>query len=76
MSKRDAAVAEAEKRAGEALGALTGVEPLSLREAVQCCGETVTVREATRLRGDWADRSQDDDEARCDDRHVLRPRPK
>jgi hypothetical protein len=50
IGQRDAAVAEAEKRAGEALGELTVVEGLSLGEAVEWCGETVTVREATRLR--------------------------
>jgi hypothetical protein len=43
-------VAETEKRAGEALRELTEVEGLSLGEAVEWCGETVTVREATRLR--------------------------
>ena len=50
IGQRDAAVAEMEKRAGEALRALTEVEGLSLGEAVEWCGETVTVREATRLR--------------------------
>jgi len=50
IGQRDAAVAEAEKRAGEALRELTEVEGLSLGEAVEWCGETVTVREATRLR--------------------------
>ncbi|NYI44941.1 hypothetical protein BJ993_002021 [Nocardioides aromaticivorans] len=50
IGQRDAAVAETEKRAGEALRELTEVEGLSLGEAVEWCGETVTVREATRLR--------------------------
>jgi len=50
IGQRDAAVAEAEKRAGEALRELTEREGLSLGEAVEWCGETVTVREATRLR--------------------------
>ena len=50
IGQRDAAVAETEKRAGEALRKLTEVEGLSLGEAVEWCGETVTVREATRLR--------------------------
>ena len=50
IGERDAAVAETEKRAGEALRELTEVEGLSLGEAVEWCGETVTVREATRLR--------------------------
>ena len=50
IGQRDAAVAETEKRAGEGLRELTEVEGLSLGEAVEWCGETVTVREATRLR--------------------------
>ncbi|WP_227465480.1 hypothetical protein [Nocardioides dongkuii] len=50
IGERDAAVAEAERAAGEALRELTEGEGLSLGEAVEWCGETVTVREATRLR--------------------------
>ena len=50
IGERDQAVTETEKRAGEALRELTEVEGLSLGEAVEWCGETVTVREATRLR--------------------------
>ncbi len=50
IGQRDAAVAETEKRAGQALRELTEVEGLSLGEAVEWCGETITVREATRLR--------------------------
>jgi hypothetical protein len=50
IGQRDAPVAEAEKRASEALRELTEIEGLSLGEAVDWCGETVTVREATRLR--------------------------
>ena len=50
IGERDAAVAETEKRAGEALRELTEHEGLSLSEAVEWCGETVSVREATRLR--------------------------
>jgi hypothetical protein len=50
IGERDAAVAETEKRAGDALRELTEVEGLSLGEAVEWCGETITVREATRLR--------------------------
>ncbi|GAW49678.1 MULTISPECIES: hypothetical protein [unclassified Nocardioides] len=50
IGQRDAAVTETEKRAGEALRALTEGEGLSLAEAVECCGKTITVREATRLR--------------------------
>ena len=65
IGERDAAVAEAEKRAGVALRELTEVEGLSLGEAVEWCGDTVTVREATRLRrlaGEGQpDKDQDDD---------------
>ena len=50
IGERDAALAETEKRAGEALRELTEREGLSLGEAVEWCGETITVREATRLR--------------------------
>ena len=50
IGERDAAVAETEKRAGPELRELTEVEGLSLSEAVEWCGETVTAREATRLR--------------------------
>ena len=50
IGERDAAVAETEKRAGEALRQLTEREGLSLGEAVEWCGETVSRREATRLR--------------------------
>jgi hypothetical protein len=50
IGERDAAVAETEKRAGEALRELTEREGLSLGEAIGWCGETTTAREATRLR--------------------------
>ncbi|GAB2857654.1 hypothetical protein [Nocardioides pacificus] len=50
ISERDAAVAETEKRAGEALQGLVEREGLSLGEAVEWCGEAVTLREAARLR--------------------------
>ena len=50
IGERDAAVAETEKRAGEALRELTEREGLSVGEAVEWCGETITLREATRLR--------------------------
>jgi hypothetical protein len=50
IGERDAAVAATEMRAGETLRELTESEGLSLGEAVEWCGETLTVREATRLR--------------------------
>jgi hypothetical protein len=49
-SERDAAVRDAERRAGEALQTMTTEEGLSLREAVEWCGSSVTAREVTRLR--------------------------
>lgn len=50
IGQRDASVAEAEKSAGRALGELTKGEGLSLGEAVEWCGQTVSLREAARLR--------------------------
>ena len=50
IGQRDAAVAEAERRASEALGELTDGEGLSLSDAVEWCGQTVSLREAARLR--------------------------
>jgi hypothetical protein len=50
IGERDAAIAEAEHRAGQALVAMTQDEGLTLREAVDWCGDQVTVHEATRLR--------------------------
>jgi hypothetical protein len=50
IGERDAAVAAAEQRAGKALGEMTTVEGVTLREAVEWCGDQIGVREATRLR--------------------------
>lgn len=50
IGERDAALAETEKRAGQALHALTVAEGLSLGEAVEWCGDSLTAREARRLR--------------------------
>jgi hypothetical protein len=50
VGERDAAVAEAEMRAGAALREMTTVEGVTLREAVEWCGDQIGVREATRLR--------------------------
>ena len=52
LAQRDALVLACEARAGEALRTLTGVEGLSLREALEWCGgdEQLSAREATRLR--------------------------
>jgi hypothetical protein len=49
IGERDVAVAVAEERAGSALLQLRDAEGLSVRESVEWCGETLTVREATRL---------------------------
>ena len=50
VEERDAAGADTERRAGAALREMTEVEGLTLREAVDWCGEEISVREATRLR--------------------------
>jgi len=71
IGERDAAVAVAEKRAGAALRQLTEAEGLSLREAVEWCGETLTAREATRLR-----RLVAEDADVFDDEITTRPAPR
>jgi len=68
IGERDAAVAETEKRAGGALRELTEVEGLSLSEAVEWCGETVTAREAKRLRRLAEDDQDDAKDGAADDR--------
>jgi hypothetical protein len=71
LRERDAAVADAERRAGEALRGMTGDEGLSVREAVQWCGGEITTREATRLR-----RIAEDDqmgEHKADDKATSQP---
>jgi len=50
VRERDAAVADAERRAGKALQEMTEDEALSMREAVEWCGDEITTREATRMR--------------------------
>jgi hypothetical protein len=50
LRERDAAVSDAERRVGEALREMTKEEGLSVREAVEWCGDDITTREATRLR--------------------------
>jgi hypothetical protein len=50
VRERDAAAAEADRRAGNALREMTEDEGLSVREAVEWCGDEITTREATRLR--------------------------
>jgi hypothetical protein len=61
VGERDVAVAATEKRAGAALRQMTEVEGLTLREAVEWCGEEISVREATRLRH-LTDEADDDDQ--------------
>ena len=50
VRERDAAVAEADRRAGQALCYMTEDEGLSVRETVEWCGDELTTREARRLR--------------------------
>ena len=49
LGERDGAVKDAERRAGEALRAMSD-EGLSVHETVDWCGTEITVREVTRLR--------------------------
>ena len=50
IGERDATVAETEKRAGQALCELIEREGQSAGEAIEWCGNAITLREATRLR--------------------------
>ena len=50
IGERDAAVIDAELRAGAALEQMTRGEGLSLVEAVKWCGDRLSAREVTRLR--------------------------
>ena len=50
LGERDAAIAAIERRAGQALRAMTSDEGLTLREAVDWCGAGLTLREASRPR--------------------------
>jgi hypothetical protein len=65
VGERDAAVIDAERRAGKALREMTEDDGLSVREAIEWCGDEITTREATRLRRlveeNGADGSERDD---------------
>ena len=50
VMERDEFVASADRRIGATLRQMTEVEGLTLREAIEWCGDAVTKREATRLR--------------------------
>ena len=50
IRERDGAVVEADRRAGKALREMTEDEGLSVREAIEWCGDEITTREAMRLR--------------------------
>lgn len=50
VGERDAAVAAAEQRAGTALRAMAD-EGLTVREMTEWCGDEISVKEATRLKG-------------------------
>ena len=49
IRERDLLVSTAERKAGQALREMTATEGLTLREAVEWCGDSVNLREATRL---------------------------
>ena len=59
IRERDAAVVEADRRAGKALREMTEDEGLSVREAIEWCGGEITLREATRLRRPVEDNGAD-----------------
>jgi len=50
LGERDAAVTDTETRAGTALAQMTDAEGLTLAQAVEWCGDDLSMREATRLR--------------------------
>jgi hypothetical protein len=50
VRERDAAVVDADRRAGQALREMTEDEGFSVHEAVEWCGGEITTREAKRLR--------------------------
>jgi hypothetical protein len=50
VRERDAAVARADRLAGQSLREMIEDEGLSVHEAVEWCGDEITTREATRLR--------------------------
>ena len=50
LGERDVAVAAAERKAGASVRQLIETEGLSVSEAVEWCGGTLTLREVTRLR--------------------------
>jgi len=50
LGEGDAAVTDTEMRAGAAWAQMTDVEGLTLAQAVEWCGEDLSLREATRLR--------------------------
>lgn len=64
VGERDVAVAAAERKAGAAVRQLIEIEGLSVSEAVEWFGGTLSLREVTRLRrvgddqdtADWSDR--------------------
>ena len=76
VGERDAAVTDAEHRAGQALRQMTQDEGLTVREAVHRCGDQISVREATRLRRLPADeevREAGPDDQSAADVHPVAP---
>jgi hypothetical protein len=51
LARRDAVVRSTEREAGRLLVQMVEGEGLSVREAVEVCGGSLSVREASRLRG-------------------------
>ena len=78
MRERDAAMADADRRAGQALCQMTEDEGLSVREAVEWCGDEMTTREAMRLRrltedGGVNERTSDDKNSSAGTAEGLAP---
>jgi hypothetical protein len=77
VRERDAAVADADRRAGRALCEMTEEEGLSVREAVEWCGDEITAREATRVsrlaKGVEVGRQKVDDKTLQDPDRGARP---
>lgn len=60
IRERDAAVLDADRRAGKALVEMIETERLSAREAAQWCGDELSAREVARLRRVAADAAEGD----------------
>lgn len=74
IRERDAAVLDADRRAGEALTEMVDTEGLSARDAAQWCGKEVSTREVARLRRVAADAVATHEEGAASTRTAARRR--